>query len=138
MKFWLKLLILSLSCLLPTHSVLAEFSDPMRPPAYALEKFRLQKIKNLPPVIKKIAKPLKKNTWVLNSILYSSHRQHAIINNQLVKKGESIQGAKLVRLTVDSVRLLLKGKVIDLKIYDAKVRANIKSIRKSLNEKKIR
>lgn len=131
MKFWLLLII----SLILTQSVRAEFNDPMRPPAYALKKFSLQKIKNKELAINKSAKPLKKDVWVLNSILYSSHRQHAIINNQLVKKGDMIKGAKLVRLKPDSVRLLSKGKAIDLKIYGSN--ADFKSIKKSLNEKKI-
>ena len=113
----------------------AEFNDPMRPPAFALNKFRLQKIKNLPPVIKKSVKPVKEIVFELYSILYSADRQHAIINNQLIKKGGVINGAKLVRLKPDSVRLLSKGKFIDLKIYDNKL--NFKAIKKSLNEKKI-
>lgn len=113
----------------------AEFYDPMRPPAYALEKFRLQKIKNTGSVIKQSVKPTIKEVWVLSSILYSSDRQHAIINNKLVKKGEMIMGAKLVGLAPGSVRLLSKGKFIDLKVYDTD--ENFKSIKKSLKEKKI-
>ncbi len=117
------------------QSALAEFSDPMRPPEYALKKFRLEKIKKTKPVVKKSVQPVKKESWVLNSILYSSHRQHAIINNQLVKEGEIIKGAKVIRLKADSVRLLSKGKIIDLTLYDAQNK--IKSIKKSLNEKRI-
>ena len=134
MKYWLILI----SCLISTHSVRAEFYDPMRPPAYALKKFRLQKIKNLPSAVKRQVKPkkaVKQLVFELHSILYSSHRQHAIINNQLLKKGDIINGAKLVSLKPDSVRLLSKGKFIDLKIFDSQ--PNFKSIKKSLNEKKI-
>ncbi len=127
---------LTLLCLLISVQIVhAEFNDPMRPPAYALNKFRLQKLKNLPPAIKKPVKQVKKVVFELNSILYSSERQHAIINNQLIKKGGMIEGAKLVRLRSDSVRLLSKGKIIDLEIYDNKM--NFKTIKKSLNEKKI-
>jgi len=107
----------------------------MRPPAFALEKFRLLKIKQSNSLIKKSTKPLVKDVWVLNSILYSSQRQHAIINDQLVKKGETIKGAKLIRVKPDSVRLLAKGKFIDLKIYGSKT--NFKSIKKHITEQKI-
>ncbi len=131
MKYGLTLI----SLLISVQIAHAEFNDPMRPPAYALNKFRLEKLKNLPPAIKKPVKPVKKTVFELNSILYSADRQHAIINNQLVKKGGVIDGAKLVRLKPGSVRLLSKGKIIDLKIYDNK--SNFKTIRKSLNEKKI-
>ncbi|MCK5662609.1 MAG: hypothetical protein KAI17_03935, partial [Thiotrichaceae bacterium] len=123
-----------ISILMSIQIVHAEFNDPMRPPAFALNKFRLQNLKDLPPVIKKPVKPVKLTVFELNSILYSADRQHAIINNQLVKKGDVIDGAKLVRLQPDSVRLLSKGKIIDLKIYDNKL--NFKAIKKSLNEKK--
>jgi len=107
----------------------------MRPPPYALEKFRIEKLKLNGSVNKKVIKPIKKVTWELNSILFSGQRKHAIINNQLVKKGEMIKGAKLIRLNHDSVQLLSKGKIIDLKIYADK--KNFKSIKKSLSEKKI-
>ncbi len=127
--------LLLVSCLISLQSVQAEFYDPMRPPAYALEKFRLQKIKNTGSVVKQSVKPSIEQVWVLSSILYSSDRQHAIINNKLVKKGEMIMGAKLVGLAPGSVRLLSKGKFIDLKIYDTD--KNFKSIKKSLKEKKI-
>ena len=131
MKFWL----FFISYLVSVQCVWAEFNDPMRPPAYALEKFRLLKLKQTKRVIRKKIKSSAKDAWVLNSILYSSQRKHAIINDQLVKKGEMIKGAKLIRLKADSVRLLAKGKFIDLKIYADQ--PDIKLIKKSLAEKKI-
>ncbi len=131
MKFWL----LIISGLISAQNVLADFNDPMRPPAYALEKFRLAKIKNTVTAPSTKVTPLKKESWVLTSILFSSQRQHAIINNKLVKKGDSIKGAKLISLKPDSVQLLSKGKIINLKIYES--RANFKSIKKSLHENKI-
>jgi len=132
-KYWL----LPLCFFITTHAVWAEFSDPMRPPAFALEKFRLEKIKNKVELNRKPVKSQKKDPWVLNSILYSSQRKHAIINNQLVRKGEFVKGAKLVRLQPDSVRLIKKGKIIDLTIYGLSGKGNFKLIKKSLNEKKI-
>ncbi|MBT3206169.1 MAG: hypothetical protein HOM14_05455 [Gammaproteobacteria bacterium] len=134
----MKYLLILISCLISIHSVGAAFYDPMRPPAYALKKFRLQKLKNSPSAVKRQIKPKKaveQLAFELNSILYSSNRQHAIINNQLVKKGDIINGAKLVGLKPDGVRLLSKGKFIDLKIFDSQ--PIFKSIKKSLNEKKI-
>lgn len=109
----------------------AEYFDPMRPPALALEKYRIEKLKNLraknpQPVVSKKVEP-----WVLHSILYSDRRKHAIINNQLVKQGDMIRGAKVLRLRPDSVRLLAKGKIIELKL-----RPQLQSIKKSHDEKK--
>jgi hypothetical protein len=110
----------------------ADFHDPMQPPAFALNKFRLEKIKNSPETGKVAARQQKQDPWVLNSILYSSKRQHAIINNRLVRKGEVIGGAKLVSVKPDSVRLISRGKVVVLKLPAAS-----QSIKKSLNEKKL-
>ncbi len=131
MKLWLFIF-----CgLVLAQSAVAEFNDPMRPPAYALEKLRLAKLKNKVAVISPPVKPVKKESWVLNSILFSSQRQHAIINNKLVKKGDTISGAKLIALNPDSVQLLSKGKVIKLRIYEPD--KNFKSIKKSLIENKL-
>lgn len=121
---------------LPLQPVRAEFLDPMRPPAFALEKFRQEKIRTAP-IQSAVARPQQKTTWVLSSILYSSQRQHAIINNQLVRKGDVILGAKLLRLRPDGVRLMVKGKIVDLTLYDKKTKGSFKSIKKSLNEKNI-
>ncbi len=127
----MKFVILMCGCLLTSSVLASAFYDPMRPPAYALEKFRLEKIKNRPTNKSAVAKPKKKQGWVLNSILYSSQRQHAIINNKLVKKGDTISGAKLIRVEPQSVRLISRGKIIDLNL-----KSRYKSIRKSVGKKK--
>jgi hypothetical protein len=106
--------------------VLAQPGDPMRPPPYALQKYRLEKLKKNPPPAQPHKASEASSPWVLNSILYSKERQHAVINNVLVRKGDRIGGARLVRLTPDSVRLVARGKTIDLDL-----RSRYKSIRKS-------
>ena len=58
-----------------------------------------------------VQKPLQ-----LTSILISNHRKIAIIDDQMLSVGDSIQGAKLVKLTRDSARLLRKGKAINLSL----------------------
>ena len=121
----------------------SDFIDPMKPPKFALEKLRLEKIKKLPATKAVVGiKKKKSQQWTLNSILYSSQRQHAIVNKQLVKKGDKVDGAKVLRVASDSVRLLFKGKIINLKVNDFKARGLIsgsgfKMIKKSLIEKKI-
>ncbi len=128
-------LILSIVCsmlVLQINVAAAEFYDPMRPPPYALNKLRLEQSKKNGPVKKAPGSEVKKATWVLSSILFSSQRQHAIINNRLVKKGDVIRGAKLIRVKPDSVRLLAKGKIIDLSLRKAN-----QSIKKSLPERKL-
>ena len=103
-------MLLALICL----PAFAEVYDPMRPPAYALQKMRLEKSGQQTAVVPQGEK--KPAPWVLNSILYSSQRQHAIINNKIIKKGDTINGAKLISLTPDSVRLIKQGKIIQLRI----------------------
>ena len=121
---------IGLVCLVCSLPVLAEFHDPMRPPPLALQKFRMEKIKKVP-VSRTQARPDKNRSLELNSILYSSQRKHAIINNKLVKKGDIISGAKLIRVQPQSVRLISKGKIIDLSL-----KTRYKSIRKSVGKKK--
>ncbi len=111
---------------------IAEFYDPMRPPPFAMKKFRLEKINIASP-----SKTVKKTEtkvlpWVLNSILYSEHRQHAIINNKLVKKGDVIKGARLIKLGPDSVKLIARGKTIELNLS-----SRYQSIKRSLSERKL-
>ena len=126
-----------------SHVASADFIDPMKPPKFALNKLRLEKLKSSPAVnLVTTVKKKKSQQWTLNSILYSTSRQHAIVNNKLVKKGGKVDGAKVLRVTSDSVRLLFKGKVINLKVNDLKARgltsgSGFKMIKKSLNEKKI-
>ncbi len=115
----------------------AEFSDPMQPPPYALQKYRLEKLKALPPAGNPPAKSKQEQQWVLSSILYSTQRRHAIINNQLVRQGEMVQGARLIRLTPDSARLRVKGKVIELTLLNKKTKSNYKTFHKSHHENKI-
>ena len=114
------------------QGVVADFFDPMQPPEYALNKLRLEKIKKTRTA--KQSQPGEKKTepWVLSSILYSKQRKHAIINNTLVKQGDVIKGAKLVRLSPDSVRLRVKGKTIDLTLGNRST-----SIRKSAPKRKL-
>ena len=132
MNTTLKFVAYFLGTLLMAQTVEADFFDPMQPPAYALNKLRLEKIKKTGPT-KAVHKNVNKEApWVLSSILYSKQRKHAIINNKLVKKGDVIEGAKLVRLRPDSVRLLAKGKTIDLTLG-----SRFKSIKKSRYKRKL-
>ena len=96
-----------------------EFKDPMQPPEYALKKYREAKNKNKPaPVntavkVKKEVKQLK-----LTSIIYSPTRKIAIIDDQMLSVGNTINGAKLVKIDKHSARLVRKGKVINLRLPD--------------------
>lgn len=92
-----------------------ELRDPMQPPPFALQKFRQAKWAKQPKPktapTKEKAKPLQ-----LTSILISPKRKVAIIDDQMLTVGDRIRGAKLVRLTRESARLVRQGKVINLNL----------------------
>ena len=130
---FLRSIILTLM-VVPIVSVQAEeIRDPMRPPAFALEKFRLAKIKNRTrsvssvKVKKPAVRPLK-----LTSILYSSDRKIAIIDDRMLRVGDSIRNAKLVRINRDSARLLKKGKFFELKLS-----SDLSAIKKTPSESRL-
>ena len=93
-----------------------ELRDPMQPPALALQKFRLAKLGGKPaPTKSSVSKP-NPEPLQLTSILFSQNRKIAIIDDQMLAVGDRIRGAKLVRLTRVSARLVRKGKVINLSL----------------------
>ena len=106
----------------------AELKDPMRPPEYALHKFRLAKYKNSTKTVIKVKKSEVKS-MKLTSIIYSPTRKIAIIDDQMLSVGGTINGAKLVRIGKHSVRLVRKGKVIHLQLPD-----DLSVVKKSLVE----
>ena len=95
----------------------AEIKDPMRPPEYALQKFRLGKYKNSTKPVIAVNKPEVKS-MKLTSIIYSPTRKIAIIDDQMLSVGGTINGAKLVRIDKHGARLVRKGKVIQLRLPD--------------------
>jgi hypothetical protein len=93
-----------------------ELRDPMQPPAFALQKFRQAKLGAKPaPTISSASKP-KPKPLRLTSILFSQNRKIAIIDDQMLAVGDRIRGARLVKLTRVSARLVRKGKVINLSL----------------------
>jgi len=98
----------------------AEIRDPMEPPAYALQKFREAKWKISNKRVKTtiaVKKPVVK-AMHLTSILYSSERKIAIIDDQTLKVGDAIRNARLIKINKGSVRLVKKGKIIVLRLDD--------------------
>jgi hypothetical protein len=94
----------------------AELRDPMQPPAYALQKFRQAKWNAKPAATTSSALKPKQKPLRLTSILISRQRKIAIIDDQMLAVGDRIRGARLVRLTRSSARLVRKGKVINLSL----------------------
>ncbi len=112
----------------------AEIRDPMQPPAFALEKFRQAKFKNRTRSVKtgvKVKKPAVRPLR-LTSILYSADRKIAIIDDRMLRVGDTIRNAKLIRIDRDSARLLKKGKFIELKL-----RSDLSAIKKTPRESRL-
>ena len=106
----------------------AEIKDPMQPPEFALKKFRLAKNKNSTKTVIKVKKPEVKS-MKLTSIIYSPTRKIAIIDDQMLSVGGTINGARLVKINQHSARLVRKGKVINLRLPD-----DLTGIKKTLIE----
>ncbi|MFA9418558.1 MAG: hypothetical protein ACERLB_00270 [Gammaproteobacteria bacterium] len=106
----------------------AEIKDPMRPPEYALQKFRLGKYKNSTKPVIAVKMPEVKS-MKLTSIIYSPTRKIAIIDDQMLSVGGIINGAKLVRIDKHGARLVRKGKVIHLRLPD-----DLTAVKKTLVE----
>ncbi len=93
-----------------------ELRDPMKPPPFALQKFREAKwAANPQPPKAVVAKP-KSEPLQLTSIIFSEDRKIAIIDDQMLGIGDRIKGAELVGLTRSSARLKREGKVINLSL----------------------
>jgi len=93
-----------------------ELRDPMRPPAFALQKFRQAKLSGKPVATAGSTSKAKPKPLQLTSILFSQNRKIAIIDDQMLAVGDRIRGARLVKLTRVTARLVRKGKVINLSL----------------------
>lgn len=104
---------LLLLLLIATPIMANDLVDPMEPPSYAKWKFNQAKNKGLkaekPVVAKKQEVGLS-----LQSVLVSNQRKVAIINQKAMSVGDTIEGAKLIKINSDSVALVKKGKLINL------------------------
>jgi len=65
---------------------------------------------------KKLLFPVRHSDFILSGILYDQEKPLAIINERIVSEGASINGAKLVEVKLNSVKLSLKGKEFILKL----------------------
>ena len=93
-----------------------ELRDPMQPPALALQKFRQAKWSGKSTPTKSSVSKTKPKPLQLTSILISPNRRIAIIDDQMLAVGDRIRGARLIKLTPMSARLVRKGKIIDLSL----------------------
>jgi len=109
--------------------------NPMQPPAFALNKFRLAKLKQngrIQAPKTTIKKPAIE-ALNLSSVLIGRQRKVAIINDQTLVVGERIQKYKLVAIFKDRVQLVSgNGKRTELKLAN-----EISVIRKNAVESKL-
>lgn len=108
--------------------------DPMQPPAYAMNQFKLAKMK------RQAAGQVKKTTIKkapvkplhLSTILIGQARKIAIINDRMMVIDDVIDNARLVKILKDRVELIRKGKRLTLVLDN-----NLISIRKSPAKSKL-
>lgn len=65
-------------------------------------------------VMPQVMPPAPKQDFVLNGIFFSDSGGYALVNNQIVKQGDSVDGAKVVKITVNSVEINWEGEIITL------------------------
>ncbi|MCF6283481.1 MAG: general secretion pathway protein GspB [Candidatus Polarisedimenticolaceae bacterium] len=89
------------------HSTLLwAFDDPTRPPRAGKE----QQIESA----EKVAVAATKKIWSLESVLIAQKRQIAVINGEIVKRGDRVNGARVVSIKKSGVTLYKKGKYFKL------------------------
>ena len=75
--------------------------DPTRPPTEQLAKIVTKEDKR----------------FVVNSILHASDRHHVVINGQVLKVGDTINGVKLIKIESHQVQLMEGATLIQISIY---------------------
>jgi hypothetical protein len=93
-------------------------NNPMQPPEFALQKYQQEKNKNKPKAVVVQKKRVKSKPLLLTSILYSSARKIVIINEKMLSVSDSIDGARLVSINKNTVRLIRNGKTINLRLLN--------------------
>lgn len=151
LTLFLMVTLLSQPLVLMANEVNEPITNPMRPPAYALQKHQQAKNKNNPKFTadqqkkadnkdsiasnpEALAKP---KTPKLTSILYSSTRKIAILDQKMLKVGDSINGAKLISIKQDSVQLLRAGKKIKLLLSNQSIDIQKTVVLKTIRRKKL-
>lgn len=81
----------------------ASREDPLRPPGYKVTE-SAKAVDN------------KAKTWSVNEILHSEGRRIAIVNNETVKKGDVINGARVLDITAEQVTLQYQDRLIHARL----------------------
>jgi len=64
------------------------------------------------PLIEEQKKP--EVNFILNGIFFSDNDGYALVNNQIIREADSVDGAKVIKITPDSVELDNQGTIITL------------------------
>ncbi len=67
-----------------------------------------------PALAKKEEKNVQEAAFVLNGIFFSDNDGYALINNQIVRENDSVDGAKVTKITANTVELNNQEKLITL------------------------
>ena len=136
----LLLVLLGLLLIQPLQLTANEISDltnnPMQPPEFALQKYQQEKNKNKPKVVVVQKKRVKSEPLLLTSILYSSTRKIVIINEKMLRVSDRIDGARLVSINKNSVRLIRNGKTINLRLLNQSNHIQKTVVQKTTDKKK--
>lgn len=119
-----------------SKSISNTIKNPMRPPAFALQKYQQEKNKNKSKVVAVQQNTVEPKMLQLTSILYSSTRKIAIIDDRMLSIGDSINGARLVSVKKDSARLVKNGKTINLRLSNQSKNIRKTVVQKTMAEKK--
>ena len=107
----IKLIVIFVLLPLSQYAFSGSKEDPLRPPGYS----------------KTVVLPINKNkTWYVNEILASEGRRIAIVNGKMVKVGDTVDGAKVIKIASDKVKLHYKNRIIDLPLTLIPVKRLIK------------
>lgn len=71
---------------------------------------------NAPSLSPPVEKQINASTFTLNGIFFSENEGYAIINNQIVKTGDFIEGLKVARIDENEVELESEGSTVKLKM----------------------
>ncbi|MFA4992854.1 MAG: hypothetical protein WC571_02685 [Candidatus Omnitrophota bacterium] len=67
-----------------------------------------------PPDLLPEEQPKPEKIFILNGIFFSDNNGYALVNNQIVKENDLVNGAKVEKITMDTVELNNEGKIITL------------------------
>jgi hypothetical protein len=126
----------------PRSLISTSISNPMRPPKLALDKYQQAIIKSKPKTVvvnKEVVKPkvVKLKPLKLTSILYSSTRKVAIIDEKLLNVGDHINGARLVKIEKNNVYLISNGKTINLPLSNQSTNIQKTVVQKTTGQKRL-